>query len=158
ADLLICRAALAALSANFDRMIEHWAEDRRVLLQGALTGQEVIEFASVSNPLLKFHGCLQRAQKETLWTQKQLADPKVQERLLTWSEWMNLILPGKHLVVVGFWTDWNYLNDVLAKSFTVASARAVTVIDPLATADLQVKAPALWSRLTSLSAEFHHVQ
>ena len=32
---------------------------------------------------------------------------------------MNLNLPGRHLVVVGFWTDWGYLNDVLTEALTI---------------------------------------
>jgi hypothetical protein len=60
ADLLICRAAHAAMSANFDPLIEQWSEGRKVAMQGALTGAEAVEFAARTNPLLKFHGCLRR--------------------------------------------------------------------------------------------------
>ena len=59
ADLLVSRAAHAALSANFDTMIERWAEQRKVAMQGALTGQEATSFAAETSPLLKFHGCMQ---------------------------------------------------------------------------------------------------
>lgn len=37
ADFLISRAAHVALSANFDPLIEHWAEERKIAMQGALT-------------------------------------------------------------------------------------------------------------------------
>jgi hypothetical protein len=40
ADLLICRAAHAALSANFDPLIEQWSERRKVAMQGALNGAD----------------------------------------------------------------------------------------------------------------------
>src|SRR5439155_2376254 len=98
----------------------------------------------------------QRARETTLWTQGQLADPVVQERIQSCSQWMNLHLPGKHLVVVGFWTDWGYLNDVLADAFAINSASSVTVIDPSNTADLQAKAPTLWAKLNALSHVFEH--
>jgi hypothetical protein len=71
---------------------------------------------------------------------------------------MNLHLPGKDLVVVGFWTDWGYLNDVLRDAFTIQNARSVTVVDPSSGADLQSKAPDLWSKLNSLSNIFEHVR
>lgn len=156
-DLLISRGAHAALSANVDPMIERWAEERKVAMQGALTGSEAVAFTAKTNPLIKFHGCLQRARKETLWTRGQLADPAIHARVASCSQWMNLHLPGKDLAVVGFWTDWGYLNDVLADAFAVDSASSVTVIDPLPTAKLQSKAPSLWAKLNSLSRVFEHV-
>jgi hypothetical protein len=157
-DLLICRAAHCALSSNFDSMIERWAEEHKVALQGALTGQEAVEFESTSAPLLKFHGCMQRSREKTLWTQAQLADASVQARVQSCSEWMNLHLPGKHLVVIGFWSDWGYLNNVLQSAFSIDNARSVTVVDPSATASLQSKAPDLWTKLNGLSHSFEHVQ
>ncbi len=158
ADLLVSRGAHAALSANFDTMIERWAEQHKIAMRGALTGQEATNFATISSPLLKFHGCMQRARSSTLWTQGQLAEVEVQARIEGCSQWMNLHLPGKHLVVVGFWTDWGYLNDVLANAFNITNALSVTVIDPTPSAALQAKAPHLWDRLTKLSNSFEHLQ
>jgi hypothetical protein len=157
ADLLITRGARAALSANIDCLIESWAEDRRVAMLGALTGQEASSF-NTTNPLVKFHGCLRLDKENTVWTHGQLAQTPISERVSTCSSWMNLNLPGKHLVVVGFWTDWRYLNDILANAFENNNARGVTVIDPSPANDLQAKAPNLWAKLTSLSDVFEHVQ
>jgi hypothetical protein len=158
ADLLITRGAHGALSANVDPLIERWTEERRVAMQGALTGQEAVEFSVNTSPLIKFHGCMRRDPATTLWTQGQLADPIVRGRVETCSQWMNLHLPGKHLVVVGFWTDWGYLNDVLARAFATDSASSVTVIGPSPGADLQAKAPDLWAKLNTLSRVFEHVR
>lgn len=158
ADLLIIRGARAALSANFDSMIERWAEERRVAMQGALTGQEAVAFTTNTNPLIKFHGCLHRDRGNTLWTQGQLAEPAIQARVTSCAQWMNLNLPESHLVVVGFWTDWGYLNDVLASAFAIHNASSVTVVDPCPTAELEVKAPNLWAKLKSLSLAFEHVR
>lgn len=158
ADLLISRAAHAALSANFDTMIERWAEQHKIAMQGAQTGQEATNFTVTSNPLLKFHGCMQRGRPATLWTQGQLAEPEIQQRIESCSQWMNLHLPGRHLVIVGFWTDWGYLNDVFASAFNVTNALSVTVVDPSPSADLKAKAPRLWDKLTGLSASFEHLE
>lgn len=157
ADLLISRGAHGALSANFDTMIERWAQERKLDFQGALTGQEAVDFNTTSNPLLKFHGCMTRAKHETLWTKGQLAEPAIQSKIESCSQWITQNLPGKHLVVVGFWTDWGYLNDVLANAFTINTAASVTVVDPSPTPDLNTKAPDLWAKLNALSAKFEHV-
>lgn len=158
ADFLVCRAAHGALSANFDTMIERWAENKKIDMRGALTGQEATDFAGISNPLLKFHGCMKRAKNETLWTKGQLEEATIKQRVESCSQWMTLHLPGKHLVVVGFWTDWGYLNSVLAEAFTITNAASVTVIDPSTSTQLQAKAPDLWAKLNALSGSFEHVQ
>jgi hypothetical protein len=158
ADLLVSRAAHGALSANFDTMIERWAENLKIDMAGALTGQEAIAFEQISRPLLKFHGCMKRGKNDTLWTHGQLAENAVKQRIESCSQWMNLHLPGKHLVVVGFWTDWGYLNSVLATAFSVTNASSVTVIDVSTSNQLQTKASDLWAKLHALSADFSHVQ
>ncbi|RUX25827.1 SIR2 family protein [Mesorhizobium sp. M7A.F.Ca.US.011.01.1.1] len=158
ADMLVSRAAHAALSANFDCMIERWAGERKISLRGALTGQEAVNFTAATNPLVKFHGCMDRGPMDTLWTQGQLGEADVQEKIESCSQWMTLNLPGRHLVVVGFWTDWGYLNNVLANALTVSNALSVTVINPETSVALQGKAADLWAKLNSLSASFVHVQ
>jgi hypothetical protein len=158
ADLLISRAARAALSANFDVLIEQWAMSHKIALQGALNGHEATEFAALSGPLVKFHGCLMRNQPETLWTRAQLAEPTIADRVATCSNWMRLQLPGKDLLVVGFWTDWGYLNDVVADALDAGAFTSVTVIDPADSAALKAKAPTLWARLTGGTAYFQHLR
>ena len=157
-DLLISRAANAALSANFDPLVEQWAERRKIAMQGALDGAEALAFADRTNPLLKFHGCLHRRREQTLWTQRQLPEQEIQQRIASCAAWMGLNLPGKDLLIVGFWSDWGYLNDVLAQAIAINGIASVTVIDPATTAQLQAKAPTLWNRLTGTVAPFQHVQ
>jgi hypothetical protein len=157
ADMILSEAAAAALTANFDTMIEQWAAQHKVSLLGALNGQEAVNFAGTSNPLLKFHGCMNRDRPATLWTTAQLGVAAVAQRIENCRAWMNLHLTGRDLLVVGFWTDWGYLNDVLACSFDGAAAPTIVVVDPKSTADLQAAAPALWATL-SASPHFHHVQ
>src|ERR1035437_511149 len=157
-DFLICRAAHAVLSANFDSLIEQWAWNRKISMLGALDGQEAMSFKRVSNPLVKFQGCLVRGREETLWTADQLGKKEIADRVRACSDWMKLTLPGKDLLIVGFWTDWGYLNDVLAEALTATSFGSVTVVDPKCTMDLQTKAPKLWATLLSGTVSFKHVQ
>ena len=71
---------------------------------------------------------------------------------------MNLNLPGKDLLIVGFWTDWGYLNDVLANVIALNGVGSITIVDPMEDADLQAKAPALWNKLTGSGAPLLHVK
>src|SRR5260221_2976755 len=61
---------------------------------------------------------------------------------------MRLFLPGKDLLIVGFWTDWGYLNRVLAEALNTIAFGSVTVVDPDTSANLQNKAPELWATLS----------
>jgi hypothetical protein len=158
ADFLISKAVYAALSANFDPLIEEAAHAHKIAMVAALDGREALQFANESNPLIKFHGCLIRDRPNTLWTQAQLAEQPVEERVRTCSEWMRLQLPGKDLMVIGFWTDWGYLNDVIADALDAGGFNSVTVIDCSDSADLQRKAPRLWSMLNRGSANFNHIR
>jgi len=157
-DFLICRAAYAVLSANFDTLIEQWAWSRKISMRGALDGKEAMSFKEDSNPLVKFHGCLFRGREETLWTADQLGEKKIADRVKACSDWMKLTLPGMDLLVVGFWSDWGYLNDVLAEAMTATSFGSVTVVDPVTTTDLEAKAPKLWATLVGGTSSFKHVQ
>jgi len=159
ADLLICRAVQAALSANFDPLIEQWSERRKVQMHGALDGTEAVQFAARSNPLLKFHGCLHRRRDETLWTQAQLAEPETQQRIQNCSAWMSVNLPGKDLLIIGFWTDWGYLNNALANAIAVQNFGSVIVVDPATPAQLEARAPILWNKLAGAAGvPFVHIQ
>jgi hypothetical protein len=155
-DLLVVGAARAALSANFDPLIESWAQRRKVDMLGALTGQDA-QNAREHMPLVKFHGCMRIDRLHTLWTHPQLGDAAMAARIDSVSQWMQLLLPEKDLVVVGFWSDWGYLNDVLTNAFTATNANSVTVIDPSPAAALLHKAPILWQRLNAASPTFEHV-
>ena len=91
-DLLISRAAEAALSANFDPLIEQWAMTRKIDMRGALDGPEAMAFQHKTSPLLKFHRCMHRLREQTLWTQAQLGEPQIEQRIQTCANWMRLIV------------------------------------------------------------------
>jgi len=145
-DLLVARAAHSTLSANFDPLIEFWAKTRKIDMRGALDGTEAVEFGAATNPLLKFHGCLDRDRPAALWTQRQLEETDVQQRIKSIKHWLGINLPGKDLLIVGFWTDWGYLNAILADALSVGGIGRVLVIDLSPTGALQQKAPELWAR------------
>jgi len=156
-DFLLSRAARAALSANFDPMVEQWSSQRKVQLRGALDGTQATAYADSTSPLLKFHGCMNLDRARTLWTQGQLALADINERVESCKNWMGLNLPHRDLLVVGFWTDWGYFNDVLAAVLGGGATNSITVIDPQPSALLEAKAPTLWATL-SASRLFAHVE
>jgi hypothetical protein len=156
-DFLLTRGAYASLTANFDTLVEQWCGRRKVPIRGALNGVEANAYATESSPLVKFHGCMNLDRTNTLWTQPQLNTDPPQERVASCRAWMEQHLPQKDLLLVGFWTDWGYLNDVLAGLLAGQNPGSVTVIDFSPTADLQHKAPQLWAILTGLPT-FTHVQ
>jgi len=65
--------------------------------------------------------------------------------------------PGKDLLIVGFWTDWGYLNEVLENLLETQAPASVTVIDPQETDRLEEKAPGLWAILSGIP-RFAHVR
>jgi hypothetical protein len=71
---------------------------------------------------------------------------------------MAVHLPVKDLLIVGFWTDWGYLNEVLANAIELQGISSVTVVDPASDAELQEKAPLLWQRLANAGVPFTHLQ
>jgi hypothetical protein len=145
---LITRGLAAALSANFDMLIEQWAWSRKADLRGALDGLEAIALATEMSPLLKFHGCMMKGRKKTLWTTGQLAETEIAQTIQSCTDWMRLHLPHKDLLIVGFWTDWGYLNRVLITAVNTIAFGSVTVVDPDTSANLQNKAPELWATLS----------
>ena len=157
ADLLLSRAARAALSANFDVLIEQWSSQRKVQLRGALDGIQATSYADATSPLLKFHGCMNLDRDHTLWTQGQLIHPATVDRIASCRAWMANNLPGRDLLVVGFWTDWGYFNEVLAEALGASAINSITVVDPGTAESLQAKAPELW-QILSASPEFAHIE
>lgn len=161
ADFLICRAVEAALSANYDRLIEKAGEALGADLMGATNGLEAIQCAKTTSPLLKFHGCSVNAETRaaTVWASSQLEDnKKIKANIKSASTWMAANLIGKDLVLVGFWTDWSYLNKLIFEVISQADSPAsVTVVDPSPLEKLIEKAPGL-SEIIDKGIIFEHVE
>jgi hypothetical protein len=158
ADFLISRGIVAALSANVDTLVEQVAWSKKIAMRGALDGTEAMDFRNETSPLLKFHGCMLRGRENTIWSALQLGDAISGDRVRSCSDWMGLELPGKDLLVVGFWTDWEYLNDLLSNALNRTRFSSVTVVDVATRADLERKAEVLWNTLTNGTDNFQHIQ
>jgi hypothetical protein len=156
ADFLITGAAVVALSANFDTLIERSAWDYGADFQGSLDGDE----ASVSahKPLLKFHGCAFLYRGATVWTKSQLGDPNIAKRIEKSRTWMTANLRERDFLVVGFWSDWSYFNDILGSGLQDVNPLSITLVDPSSLETLRAKAPDLWTLAHQNNVTFTHVQ
>jgi hypothetical protein len=159
ADFLITRAAAGALSGNYDTLIERRAQDYGFDLLASLDGDEATARAAHHSPLLKFHGCSTRDRGATVWARSQLNDdPDVVQRLEKTKKWMAANLREKDLLVVGFWSDWAYLNSILGQAIRAASPLSLTLVDPSAPDKLEAKAPDLWTVAHTPPVRFFHIK
>jgi hypothetical protein len=158
ADFLITGASASALSANYDFLIERRAWDYGADFISSLDGDEATSRAAIHSPLLKFHGCSNLDLKRTVWTKSQLEnDPVIAVRTSKSRFWMAANLREMDLLVVGFWSDWAYLNEILGEALWNVSPLSVTVVDKAPPPELEAKAPDLWALAHADHVTFLHV-
>ena len=158
ADFLIIHAAVAGISSNYDFLIERRAWDYGSDFRVSLDGDEALINKACQGPLLKFHGCSYRDRSSTIWAPSQLTDPVIAERIQKSKTWMAANLRQKDLLIVGFWSDWEYLNAIIDSALADVEPLSVTVIDLSPTNNLQNKAPELWQIAHGKNVTFEHVQ
>ncbi len=158
ADFLLTRAAAAGISSNYDTLIERRAWDYGADFRGSLDGDEAIVDAVHQAPLLKFHGCSHRDRGSTVWAPSQLDDPVISARIERSKTWMAANLRQKDLLVIGFWSDWEYLNAVIGGALIDVQPLSVTVVDLSPTDTLEEKAPQLWQIAHADNVHFEHVR
>lgn len=157
ADLLLCKAARAAISTNYDILIERYAWDQNAGFQAAFTGDEAGR-ATDHSPLLKPHGCEQICRQYTVWAPSQLGQGEIATRLLNSQNWLRPLLREKDLLIIGFWSDWRYLNKLIADALEDAAPASITLVDPDNAAVLEEKAGRLWAIAHAEGISFRHVQ
>ena len=158
ADFLIVGAAEAALTSNYDSLIEDSGRSYGFDFRAALDGDQAGIISSKQKPLLKFHGCARTERASTVWTPAQLDDRDVCDRMKNIGTWLASNLRQKDLLIVGFWTDWEYLNAVLDSAVKNVSPLSVTVVDPSEPSQLEEKAPGLWEIAHGSGVSFTHLQ
>lgn len=157
ADFLLTGAVRGAVSTNYDTLIETAGQHLNGAVGSALDGAETSRVLQ-GTALLKAHGCWGREPENTVWTPKQLAGTDtVANRLRTTASWLSINVANSDVLVVGFWSDWSYLNGVLGDSLGQVTPSRVTIVDPATSADLQAKAPKLYA-VGERATRFEHVQ
>lgn len=158
ADFILCHAVNAVLSTNYDMLIERKAMDFGADIDPALDGDEANIYSRRHSPLLKFHGCSRRDKKKTIWAKSQLNDPVIRSRLDKTKVWMAANLREKDLLIIGFWSDWAYLNEILDNAIREVSPASIIVVDLCNINELEEKAPHLWRIAHADPVKFRHVQ
>jgi hypothetical protein len=159
ADFLIARIAEAALSTNVDYLVEHAAKK---LGKGRFRGVVIRNHFNRNpdhSPYLKVHGCFNHEEQHTVWCKQQLNESPIRGRVERFQDWMQLNLLGKDLLIIGYWTDWPYLNETLNRSVQDHNPRSVTLVDPSSPKRLKDKAGGMWEWVDqSPDVNFQHVQ
>lgn len=158
-DFLVSGIIELVVSTNYDILIELSATalgepDFRAIIDQS----ELNRGHSAHRPLLKIHGCSERSRDDTVWCVSQLNEEPLLSRIPLLRDWLKERLKGSDLLVLGFWSDWSYLNKLLADSVSLAEPRNVIVVDPVAPAVLETKAPELWKWAHEPAVRFTHEQ
>ena len=157
ADFLGARIAECAVTTNIDELTEIAARELGESdFRSALNGQEASQGGQAHAPYLKVHGCVKRDMDNTLWCHEQLGGGTIATRVADSRAWLMGNLRQRDLVVVGFWSDWSYLNEVLENCLSPEAPNAVILVDPASAATLSQKAPLLWA--WAHRGWFQHVQ
>ena len=160
ADFLLCGVVGVSVTANFDCLVEDAA---RIL--GERDFQSIISEQDLPTPFdhgphLKVHGCaaLNSTRRETIWCEQQLLEPITQQRLARFQNWLTTQFFGRDILVVGFWSDWAYMVNVLIQAIDAIGPRNVFLVDPSALNELRDKAPAMWDWANGANITLHHEQ
>ena len=158
ADLLLARALQLAVSTNVDVMIENAGQYLFGSVRVALDGNGIAAMPASVAPMLKVHGCWQTDLDHTVWAPGQLLAEPVASRISSSAQCLATRLLDRDLLLVGYFTDWDYLNKVLEETLGTIHPSRVIVVNPDASASLAGKAAhlhALGSRAGSGTKFFH---
>jgi hypothetical protein len=158
ADFLLTNAADFAISANVDGMIETAGNMLFGLIERGVSAAEVAGVGAGVAPLLKIHGDWVQDRDNTFWTEEQLKAPPLDTQIPAAAQWARQKLMNRDILVVGFFTDWDYLNTILADALQTVAPANLIVVDPDDPGNLQTKAPNLFAVGQAAAGRFCHVQ
>jgi hypothetical protein len=157
ADLFLVNAIQTAVTTNVDVLIENAGQWLYGQIGVGIDGNEVSAILPGSTPLLKIHGC--RSHPDCMvWAPGQLLDAIIAARITQSANWLQTRLVNRDLLIVGYWTDWSYLNDVLSTALNAVNPSKVIVVNPADKITFEEKAPALYALGTRATGGFFHVQ
>jgi hypothetical protein len=157
ADLLLIGGIQTAVTTNVDFLIETAGQQLFGQVCAGIDGASVAMFPPDCAPLLKVHGCRVRDPDNMVWAPGQLAAPPVDARIASSDQWLRVRLLDRDLIIVGYWTDWDYLNEVLATTLGEVRPSRVIVVNPADRGTFPDKAPALYALGQRAAGSFQHV-
>ncbi len=158
ADLILVGALMTAVTTNIDTMIETAGQHIYGQVESGVSAEDMAYVPAGVTPLLKIHGCRQADFAKTVWSVLQLDDPFIRARLEGNVAWLSHRLTNRDLLIVGYATDWDYLNRALEKVLGAVAPACVIMVDPSDGATLTAKAPVLISFGERASVTFLHVR
>lgn len=123
ADLLLVGGIHTAASTNVDDLIETAGNMLHGNIAIGIDDVTMAQALPYAPALLKLHGCWKRDPSNTIWAKGQLSREPVHGRIEGSRRWLSVALLNRDLIVVGFFTDWEYLNAVIDQLSAAFSRR-----------------------------------
>lgn len=158
ADLLLVRAIDIVVTTNVDALIEAAGQQLFGQVEVTTDGTRLAALPLERPQLLKIHGCRTSDPDNMIWAPSQLATAPIAERIASSGRCLSVRLVDRDLLVVGYWSDWDYLNEVLAQTLGAIRPASVVVVDPCDPETFETKAPSLYALGTRASTAFRHVR
>jgi hypothetical protein len=158
ADLILVNALKTAVTTNVDTMIETAGQLQFGHVESGIDAYGMALITDGVTPLLKVHGCRQADLATTIWSALQLDEPITKARLAADADWLTQRLANRDVLIVGYATDWDYLNNILSSVLGAVVPACVILVDPADEATLRRKAPDLMALGARASVKFLHVQ
>lgn len=156
ADFLLCGATNVVVSTNYDTLVEDACRTLgQIDFDAVIDGNKLNDYRPYK-PLLKIHGCRDKEKEATVWCVSQLDTAPIKDRLEVSKEWLTAQLRNRVLLIIGFWTDWKYLNEILLKTVGKVEPRLVVLVDPDTGESIKAKATQLWEWANQRQVQFHH--
>ncbi len=158
ADLMFTGAIKSTVTTNVDVLIEAAGQPLFGQIEVGLDGLEVATVPSGVSPLLKIHGCRQKDSRHMVWARTQITAPPIADRIASSANWLAVNWLNRDVLIVGYWTDWDYLNAVLAQVLDQVQPTRIVVVDTAVGTDLPRKAPALHALGEKVQNGFYQVR
>jgi hypothetical protein len=157
ADLLLVGGIQTAVTTNVDSLIETAGHLLLGQVAIGIDGNTIAMLAPEIAPLLKIHGCRTCDPDNMVWAPGQLEVEPVAGRIRSSQQWLGVRLLDRNLVIIGYWTDWDYLNELLERTLGAVRPAQVIVVDPADADNFRAKAPVLYALGQRAATAFHHV-
>lgn len=157
ADMLLTKSITLALSTNVDALIENAGDRLFGSVVTATCRASAAALYPAKAPLVKIHGCWKADFTQTVWAPSQLQTDPNKTRIEQCAGWATVQLLNRDLIIIGYFTDWDYLNELFEECLGAVRPSNVIVVDPSPADQLQTKAPKLFELGERASAGFFHV-
>jgi len=158
ADLLLVQAIRTAVTTKVDTLVDTAGQMLFGQVGAGIDADAMAVLPANVAPLLKIHGCRVVDLANTVWAPGQLAAHPVADRIAGSAQWLGVHLADRDLLIVGYWTDWDYLNQVLGATLGAITPAQVTIVDPADPASFPAKAPELYAMGERATVRFQHVK